>query len=158
MKAKSSIWLLAIACLAIGMALPRTSFAGKHWGYVKAIKAGDAAWARAANAKDFDALAGLYGEGAMLMPPGHTAITGHDNIAAFWKSALNGVSKVELHYKDLHGMGAYAFRTGMVEMHDAKGATLGVGKFVEVWHRGAHGWKLYRDIFNMNPAPEKDAH
>jgi len=158
MNAKSSIWLLAIASLAIGLALPRTACAGKHWNYVKAIKAGDAAWAKAANAKDFDALADLYGEDAMLMPPDHAAITGHDNIAAFWKNAMNGVSKVELDYKDLHGMGAYAFRTGMVRMRNAKGAILAVGKFVEVWHHGADGWKLYRDIFNMNPAPGKAAH
>lgn len=153
MKPKTTVWVLAFAGLAVGLAAPRQSFARTAPAFVKEIKAADAAWAKAANAKDFDALADLYGAGAMVMPPGHASVSGHANIAAFWKAALGPVSKVELQYLDTHGMGAYAFRTGTASMLDAKGAVLETVKFVEVWHREPGGWKLYRDIFNANPPP-----
>lgn len=157
MKPTTTTGVLALAALAFALAAPRQSFGHQAPAYVRAIKAADAAWVKDADAKNFDALAGLYGAGAMVMPPGHASVSGRANIAAFWKAALGPVGKVEMRYVDTHGMGAYAFRTGTASMLSAKGAVLETVKFVEVWHHEPGGWKLYRDIFNPNP-PASAAH
>ncbi|HYW03717.1 MAG TPA: nuclear transport factor 2 family protein [Gammaproteobacteria bacterium] len=120
---------------------------------MKAIAAADATWESAANARNYARLATVYGPDARVMPPGHASISGQGNIAGFWKAALKPVGKVALHYSETHGMGAYAFRTGTFTMRNAAGHVLQTGKFVEIWHKGADGWKMHRDIFNGNPAP-----
>jgi len=149
MRMKTGLMLAALSMIAAahGQTACRSSR-----GFLKAVTVADVAWLRAANAKDFDAMAAVYSGDAKVMPPGHASVAGHGNIAAFWKAALKPVSKVQLRYSETHGMGAYAFRTGTFTMRGSKGGVLQAGKFVEVWHRGPAGWKLYRDIFNSNPS------
>lgn len=153
MKRKSTGPVLLLAGMAF--ALPALAHASHRLpsASMKAIAAADATWQNAANAGDYARVASVYSADARVMPPGHASISGERNIADFWKAALKPVSKVALHYSETHGMGAYAFRTGTFTMRNGAGHVLQTGKFVEIWHRGSHGWKMYRDIFNGNPAP-----
>lgn len=143
---------LMLAALSLAVAAHAQTACRSSRGFVKAVRAADAAWLRAANARDYEAMAAVYSGDAKVMPPEHASVSGHVDIAAFWKAALKPVGKVELRYSETHGMGAYAFRTGTFTMRGSKGGVLQTGKFVEVWHRGPAGWKLYRDIFNSNPS------
>lgn len=113
-----------------------------------ALEAAAGGWEKAYNDKNPDALAALYSEDAQLLPPGATEVSGRDAIRAYFvndiekqwapitlKSTANGVG------------GDWAWRSGTWSVETTPMVT---GKYIEVWHRTADGWRLHKDIWNMD--------
>ena len=75
---------------------------------------------------------------------GRAAIREHyaNEIATAW-AKISVVS-------DANGVaGDWAWRSGTWSVETAPPVS---GKYLDVWHRTAEGWRLYRDIFNLDAA------
>lgn len=125
---------------------PSQSVATANQNFEDAFNAGDAA-----------ALADFYTEDAVVMPPGLARITGHPAIRELWQNFFDaGVTGMDLVSEELHFAGPYAFDVGSFTLSapDGKGGRLAVnGKYIVIWRKERDGdWRLYRDIWNNDPA------
>ena len=126
-----------------------------------AIHAADAAWVEGFNAGDAAAVAALYTEDAVAMPPNAPAMEGRDAIQAGFAEMLSaaGGPQASVTTKNVElmmspGIGHTALATGGWEMNGADGPHLDHGKFVAVWRQTDEGWKLSHDIWNSDMAPQ----
>ncbi len=126
-----------------------------------AIREADAAWSKAAAAKDVEAYVGFLAEDASVFPPNEPMQTGREAIgkSASEMMASPGLalswqaSKVEV---SRGGDLAYSTGTYEVTMNDPKGKPVtDRGKYVTVWKKQTDGaWKVVADIYNSDlPAP-----
>lgn len=116
------------------------------------------AFEAAFDAGDGKALAELYTEDAVLLPPGAERIEGRAKIAEFWQGAMDaGLEDPSLEAVEVVELGDYAYEVGALSItaQDADGQPAPVsGKYIVIWQRGDDGtWRLHRDIWNLDPAP-----
>lgn len=98
---------------------------------------------------DGAAVAQLYTEDGKLLPPGSDAVNGRPAIAEFWQNVMeSGVATVSLMIDEVNGAGDWAYELSRYAMYDSAGGAVGSGKYIVVWRRTAHGWRLHRDIWN----------
>jgi uncharacterized protein (TIGR02246 family) len=121
------------------------------------IEAALVTFAEAFNKGDSAAVAGHYAEDAAVLPPDAARVDGRANIQTFWKGAIDaGLKDLTLKAVEVHGSGDMAFEVGEVSYSapDKAGArSTASGKYIVVWKKEADGiWRLYRDIWNGNPA------
>jgi len=117
-----------------------------------AIRANDADFAKAAEAKDLDKAVSHYTDDAVLFAPGAPAVVGKDNIRKFFEPIISGpttqftFSDVKV---DVARSGDLAMDSGSFEStgKDAKGKpVMQKGRFVLVWKKEADGsWKIAAD-------------
>lgn len=140
---------LLAALVAGGLALA-PAYAGDR----EDIEARIAAFEEAANAGDAAALAALYTDDAILMPPGAPMVTGSENIAAVWQSMLDmGLSGLDLTPVEITVTGDSAAETGTFSF--TAGDATGTGKYIVLWAKGEDGtWRLHRDIWNADTPPQ----
>jgi len=117
------------------------------------------AFMKAAETKDADAVAALYSEDAMVMPPGSPAVQGRAAIQAFWrKTLLSAIRKVTLLPGDLRMANDIAFEVGTYRLDltlpDGSAAS-DSGKYITLMRRQPDGsWKMTHDIWSSDaPAP-----
>src|SRR5262245_39543153 len=68
------------------------------------------AWEKCAGARDASGIAALYTEDATLLPPGQPAITGRQDIEAFWQGFFDaGASDARLTSVRISGSGELAY-------------------------------------------------
>jgi len=111
---------------------------------------------------DADAMAKLYAEDALLMPPGAPAVTGRPAIKAFLgadaaKSKSDGMSLKNDKITGAFVSGDTGWISGTYTVTDASGKTIDSGSYLSV-HRKTNGaWLYVRDIWNSDrpPAPQK---
>jgi uncharacterized protein (TIGR02246 family) len=109
-------------------------------------------FAKAFNAGDAAAVAALYTEDAIILPPGGEMMKGRSAIQAFWKGAAEqfGNGKLTtLEVKPLGNeaareIGTFSFRTKGSQSQEI------TGKYVVVWEKVGSEWKLATDIWNTN--------
>ena len=127
----------------------------------QALRDADAAWSKAAGAKDLDKTVSYYADDAMVMPPNSSAATTKDAIRNIWKDLLASPGLV-ITWKGLKvevaKSGEIGFITGTYQltMNDATGKPIpDHGKYVEVWEKQKDGkWKCVADIWNSDlPVP-----
>jgi ketosteroid isomerase-like protein len=113
-----------------------------------AMNAAADGWEKAYNDKNPDALSALYADDAQLLPPGATEVSGNDAIRAYF------VEDIEKHWArmdikgDASGVGGdWGWRSGT---WSAETMPMVTGKYIEVWHRTSAGWRLQKDIWNMD--------
>ena len=110
------------------------------------------AFAAALNAGDGAALAELYREDAVILPPGAEMISGREAIRSFWEQGMGTFEDIELTTVDVEPLGTDATR----EIGTFSFTTTGeqpqqvTGKYVVIWHRQGDAWKIGTDIWNMN--------
>jgi len=114
---------------------------------------------------DGDAMANLYAEDALLMPPGAAAVTGRAGIKTFLgaDSAAAKAAGVSLKNKAVTGSGVsgdYGWISGSYVVLDKSGATIDSGSYLSVHKRTNGSWPYIRDIWNSDrppapPAPKK---
>ncbi|HEY7377090.1 MAG TPA: DUF4440 domain-containing protein [Steroidobacteraceae bacterium] len=123
----------------------------------QAVATTAAGWEKAYNEKDADGVAALYSEDGQLLPPGPPVVNGSAAIREYWaKDIASSGAPIKIS-SDASGVGGdWAWRAGSWSSTDAQGASV-TGKYVEVWHRTANGWKLHRDIWNVDQAAEAAA-
>jgi len=108
-------------------------------------------WEPAYNNKDAAAVAALYADDAQLLPPGMAAVSGMSAIKDYWANDIaTNWSKLTLKEESSDVGGDWAWRTGT---WSAETSPPLAGKWAEVWHRTPAGWKIHRDIWNMDAAP-----
>lgn len=103
-------------------------------------------------AGDREALAALYTDDAVFMPPNQPAVTGREALRQ-WMAAFPAVTNFSLTNEAVEGRGDLAYVRGRYTMA-VEGMPADTGKFIEIRRRGADGvWRLAVDIFNSNQAP-----
>ena len=108
------------------------------------------AWQVAMNAKDVDALAALYTEDCVFMPPNAELGSGH----AYVKQDVGGMIEagldVELVTMAASAAGGVGYRAGTFTVAAPDGTVADRGKFIEGWKKVDGEWKIKHDIYNSN--------
>jgi uncharacterized protein (TIGR02246 family) len=105
----------------------------------------------AAKAMDAAALAGLYTEDGVLLPPNGQALAGRIAIKDFWLAALSaGVAGVELQTTEVIPADTLAIEVGTFTMLAPGGSVLDQGKYLVVLRLENGHWLIHRDIWNTS--------
>ena len=126
----------------------------------EAVQAVNAAWFKAFNAHDVDAITALYAEDAVVNAPGTLAARGTaaiketlgKDIAASTKAGLsNNIGTNE----ELGVSGDLAWESNTFTVTDKSGKTVDKGKYVTVFERRNGKWLIIRDIWNSDGPPAR---
>jgi ketosteroid isomerase-like protein len=125
-----------------------------------AIHAVDQAWLKAFRAADGDALAALYDEAAVLLPPGAPAVTGRAAIRDFLLKEAQGANKSGMVFgfggkSDGGASGNLGWSSGSYTVKDKEGKVVETGKFLSVSKKVNGKWLYLRDTWNADSAPPK---
>ncbi len=143
---------LAVLVLAGCQKTPQVDMAQVRQGVDQA----NAAFTEAFNQGDAAAVAALYTEDALVLPPNAEMVEGPDAIEAFWRGVMQtGVEDVSLKTLSLHAAGRVAVEVGTYSLSIAPAGLTDSGKYVVVWKQEEGGaWKLQTDIWNSSqPLP-----
>ncbi|MDE2220361.1 MAG: SgcJ/EcaC family oxidoreductase [Gammaproteobacteria bacterium] len=114
------------------------------------------AWVAAYNAGDADKIVALYADDAIMMPPDGTSLKGRDAMKQYLTADMAASKAAGVSFAldaDTGGVsGELGWHSGTFHVAGANGASVGTGKYVEVWHRADGKWLMIRDIWN-NDAP-----
>jgi ketosteroid isomerase-like protein len=97
-----------------------------------------------------------YAKDACILVPNGAAGCGPDAIAAFFKGAYNdiGLRGGRFITTAVYGDGKeYVTEEGLWQSFDANGNLFDDGKFLVLWKKTPDGWKMFRDSFSSNRAP-----
>ena len=123
-----------------------------------ALQAADQNWARAYNAGNADAVANLYDEQAVLLPPGAPGVNGRAAIKSFFvkdtaESQKAGVA-FTLGPKPAGGVsGDMGWQSGTYAVKDKAGKVVETGKYLSVSMKKSGKWLYIRDTWNADGAP-----
>jgi len=157
-KAHAGIWsrvgIFALVIFALVAQIPRGVDADE---VRKAVEAALAEWAAAFNRGDAVAVAGLYTEGAIVMPPDIEMVRGRQGIQEFWQTMIQrGLKDIVFTTVEVQADGNTAYEIGRVSLTlyaKDQAPKPRSSKYVVVWKRQADGsWKLHVDIWNSAPA------
>jgi len=113
-----------------------------------ALQTAAESWINAYNDKNADGVAATYSDDGRLLPPGAAAVSGGTAIHEYWTNDIaTQWAKISIKEEGTEVMGDWAWREGTwsIEGPPAMG-----GKYLEVWKRTPQGWRLHRDIWNMD--------
>jgi uncharacterized protein (TIGR02246 family) len=127
-----------------------------------AVRALDAAWARASSAGDGNAVAALYTSDATVLPPMEPIRQG-EAAKKYWVDVTNSFSgPTELTTTAVGGRGDLAYAVGTYrstltpKKAGAKPLPTEEGKYLEVLKKQADGsWKIVYDMWSPNAPPAK---
>ena len=146
----TGLCLLLACALAFAGCGPKAPVADSN-ADVAALTSAAAGWEQAYNDKDADAVAAIYAEDAQLLPDGAPAVNGRAAIREHYANEIATPWAMISVESDANGVaGDWAWRSGTWSVETAPPVS---GKYLEVWHRTAEGWRLHRDIANLD-APE----
>ena len=122
------------------------------------LEAGTNTWIEAFNTHDADALASLYTEDAVLLPPNEPAVFGRDAIRATNKEQLaqEGIG-MELEDLEVNIVGDLGYKAGRYRMYTKDGGLLDRGKYIEIWKKTDGQWLIHRDMWNSSVAAPAEA-
>jgi len=124
------------------------------------LGAGAALFMEAFNTEDADALAMLFAEDGVMLPPNAPAIFGRDAIRASNRQEF-AVADVAIELEDLEIKieGDLGYKAGRYRVHAQDGVLIDRGKYIEIWRKADGQWLIHRDIWNSSmPAPENREH
>ena len=111
------------------------------------------------NAGDAAALASLYADSAILMPPNEPLVRGRAGIHAWFEQALPRVGTVSITLIESTAVGDHAFQVGTFTSSSPAGAgsspkqewpSTRAGKYVLLLRRSAGHWKIECDIWSLD--------
>jgi uncharacterized protein (TIGR02246 family) len=131
-----------------------------------AVREAEAAWAKAAAAKDIEGYLSFFADDAVELPPNAPLLRGKESMRKGLSEAMANpgftlgwqANKVAA---SRGGDLAYSIGTYQSTMNDAKGKLVtDRGKYVTLWQKQPDGnWKVVADIYNSDlPAPEAAKH
>lgn len=134
--------------------------AGDQKADVAAIHAVDQAWLKAFKAADGEALARLYDENAVLLPPNAPAVRGRAAIRDFLLQQAQGAVKGGVVFSFDEKMeggasGNLGWSSGTYAVKDKDGKVVETGKFLSVNKKVNGKWLYWRDTWNADNAPPK---
>lgn len=118
-----------------------------------AIEKRAAEFSAAFNRGDVKAVAVMYTEDAIALPPDADIVRGRAAIEMLWTDAMaSGIKSITFTVLAVQSGGNLAVETGRATLGvqpAGQPVTTQAGKYVVVWQRGADGqWRLLRDIWN----------
>jgi len=124
----------------------------------QAITQNSARLAEAYNRGDVAAVAAMYTDDAVLLPPNFPMQEGRQAIQDFWALARQiGIRDLSLETGRVEERGDAAWEIGVYALKiqpEGAGPIEDKGKYVVVWKRAGDGsWKLAVDIWNTNSPP-----
>ncbi len=144
MKRTLSLLALTIVIAGCGQASVSTD--------TSALEARSDAWEAALNAKDVDALVGLYTDDARLLPPGGEMTSGHDGVRAAFGGMIEAGIGGTITIIEATVAGDVGYIVGTFALV-ADGEAVGTGKYIETWRLGDDGqWYIANDAFNNDPS------
>jgi ketosteroid isomerase-like protein len=161
--------LIGAAILVVALpivATPQTASGSNQGGDVAKLKADSLIWFDYFARADGDAMAKLYAEDALLMPPGAPAVKGRAGIRTFLGTDAANAKAAGLSLKSGTVTGAAidgdtGWISGVYTIVDASGATVDSGNYLSVHRRIDGAWLYIRDIWNSDrpaapaPSPQK---
>ena len=108
--------------------------------------------ADAFNAKNVARLADLYGENAVLMPPGEPVVTGRTAIQSWFGEALKTMGQVRMMPTEMRVLEDDAFQVGNFQVRRGKDPAI-EGKYVLLLKQADGRWLIQYDIWNLSQAP-----
>jgi uncharacterized protein (TIGR02246 family) len=115
----------------------------------QAIEAAVERYVAASNEGDADALAALYADDAMLLPPDHEPIRGRQAIGDFWRQGTDEGLRVTTLKVEVEGDIGYL--VGRYNLPPTDEEPADSGKYVMCLRRQRDGsWKLTADIWNRS--------
>ncbi len=125
-----------LTILVMGILLPTALVAGEPRTHIDEAMV---KFVAAFNAGDGATVANLYSEDAALFPPGGERVDGRPAIQTFWQGAIDSGSDV-----------AGEVGVFILSVPGDSGVAKVAGKYIVIWKRFGHTWKLHRDIWNTN--------
>jgi uncharacterized protein (TIGR02246 family) len=132
----------------------------------RAIREADAAWSKAAAARDVEGTLSFHADDGSELPPNRPIVTGKEALRAYWLHALSAPG-ITISWRatnvEVARSGDLGYAVGIAEVStkDTKGKPVtGRGKYMTVWKKQPDGkWKAVADIFNSDlPAAEAAKH
>jgi uncharacterized protein (TIGR02246 family) len=122
-----------------------------------AIRAQTTSWEKAYNGGKTNAVAALYAEDAVLLPPGAPGVKGKAAILAFMAKDMAGSKAAGAVFvvdpkTDVGVSGAMGWESGVYKV-TVKGAVVDSGKFLSVSRKKDGKWLYIRDTWNSDGAP-----
>ena len=159
MKSVATLMLLVAGSLtlaACGQTVPSTS------GESSAIRSAQDAWYKSYNSGDGAAVAALYADDAVVMPPNVPAARGIAAIRDYYSKAApefqaSGLTAVEGPAGDIGISGDLAWQGTTYTVTDKAGATVEAGKVLTLLQRRGGKWMIIRDTWNSDAAPASSA-
>ena len=142
--------------LLVSSACQAPSAAGSDPASADAVRAGSRAWLDAVQRGDWHAVAALYTNDAVVMPPGAPEVIGREAIEAFFRSFPQVVA-CTTEDLDVETRGDLAFVRGRytMTMRIEGSDVTDAGKYLEVRKRQPDGrWLLFRDAFSSNASDQ----
>lgn len=124
---------------------------------VAALEAVDQAWLKAFNSGDADAIAALYDEKGVLLPPNAPAVSGRAAIRGFLAKEMAEAKKAGVAF----GLGPHpaggatgdmGWQSGSYTVKDKSGKVLEAGKYLSVSKKHGGKWLYVRDTWNADAA------
>jgi uncharacterized protein (TIGR02246 family) len=126
-----------------------------------AIRAQTTSWEKAYNAGDAKAVAALYAEDALLLPPGASGVRGRAAILDFFTKDIAGAKAAGAVFvldpkTDVGVSGSMGWESGTYKA-TVKGAVVETGKFLSVSRKKDGKWLYLRDTWNADAPPAPPA-
>jgi uncharacterized protein (TIGR02246 family) len=111
-------------------------------------------YSKAYQDNDPDAIAALYAEEAVLMPPGHQLVEGRDSVRAFWSRGMEPGFRMTTMRVEVSGATAYVVGRYYVPPDDEDDAE--TGKYLIALRRERDGaWRITADIWNADDSGDE---
>ena len=109
----------------------------------------------ASNEGDAVALAALYADDALLLPPDDGIVAGRDAILAFWQDGIE--SGISFEVVESSATGGSAYVVGRFLMEASASAPADSGKYVLCLRRQPDGaWRVVADMWNATPSGDEE--
>jgi len=157
-RSETTSWLTAgLATLVFLLAGDADAAPPKAGADEAAIRAQGRDWEKAFNAGDAKAVAALYADDALILPPGNPGVRGRAAIEAFFikdiaEAKAAGVVLVVNPKTDVGVSGDIGWESGTFTA-TVKGAVVESGKFLSVSRKKNGKWLYLRDTWNTDAAP-----
>jgi ketosteroid isomerase-like protein len=154
---------LVTAAIGVLLSLSTTAFAAEQPTDPEAtFHAGTIEWIGAYNAGEPDRIIALYSEDAIVMPPDAPSVTGDAALRSFLADEMaeakkGGITIVLTGDDEADTSGDLGWHRGTFKVVGEGGASLGTGKYLEIWERQQGKWRITRDIWNNDAAPPPPA-
>lgn len=100
---------------------------------------------------DVAAIAALYTETGLLLPPNSDFVSGREAIRAFWGNVRSlGIADARLETIEIEEHGDTAIEMGRFSLFAEDGSELDAGKYIVIWKTEDGGVKLHRDIWTSS--------
>lgn len=124
---------------------------------IAALQAADKNWEKAYNAGNADAVANLYDEQAVLLPPGAPGVSGRAAIKSFFAKDTAETQKAGVTFtlgpKPAGGVsGDMGWQSGTYAAKDKSGKVVETGKYLSVSMKKGGKWLYVRDTWNADGA------